>query len=427
MRRELMAAAAAFLLPAAAHAGGLGRPTVISARAFGWGGAFTAVADDASALHYNPAGLALQRKSSILLGGELIIAPRTYTPEFADPAICENDPRRCEPQSPADRPNVVPTLGYTNRLSSRGVPSRLALGVGVWNTFGGELHYDKMEDRNQPVLDMVRDAVIEVVPGVAYEVNDFLAIGAAFRLGIGLFAVDATAKPADGSFSAFGVGAGGTLGIMIRPSKSLNIGLVYRTALTVSTTGSGELQLDMTPGAPATPVDVAHDQNWPQSASIGLAYRLTPRLRLATQLDWTDWSHVEKIVVRFPGRAALDQVYDEDWADNFAAHVGGELTVSRSVDVRAGYTYDSAAVPERTIERQYLDAPKHAVGLGAGFQLSRRWRVDTAFELIFGPAREVEDNRQEYQDAGWPQRANVAPGRHEGKVYTFELQAQFQY
>ncbi len=66
MRRALLSAALVTLATTHAHAGGLGRPTVISARAFGFGGAFTPIADDPSALHYNPAGLALQSKNAIL-------------------------------------------------------------------------------------------------------------------------------------------------------------------------------------------------------------------------------------------------------------------------------------------------------------------------------------------------------------------------
>lgn len=419
MRRAILVVAA---LSGTAHAGGLGRPNVISARAFGQGGAFTAVADDASALHYNPAGLALQTESSFLVGGELIFAPRTYTPEFADDR-CTTDPRLCAPQEPESTPAIVPTLGYVGRFDQGGVPSRIALGVGVWNTFGGQLRYPKMET-GVAALDYVQDAVIEIVPGIAYEVNDFLSVGAAFRIGVGLFHIEATAKPADGEFSAQGVGAGASIGMMLRPTENLNIGLVWRSPLTVSTSGSGELLLNP---PNVTPVDVEHDQNWPQAASIGVAYRVTPTLRFSAQADWTDWSRVESIVVEFPGRDALRQEYDEDWNDNYAFHIGGEFNATPSLDLRAGYTFDTPAVPERTIERQYLDGYKHCIGAGVGYAITKRWRIDTAFELITGAPMDVEDNSAEWDMAGWPARANVSPGRHEGGVYTFELQAQYRY
>src|SRR5262245_51719450 len=126
-----------------AHAGGIGRPNPISARSIGMGGAFTAVADDPSALHFNPAGLALQPRDGFLFGGELIFAPRTYTP------ITDANGRG-EDQSPHNTPNFVPTVGYMTRFKRDGVPSRLAFGVGLWNTFGGALTYDKMANRSTP-------------------------------------------------------------------------------------------------------------------------------------------------------------------------------------------------------------------------------------------------------------------------------------
>lgn len=425
MRRALsgMLILAAATAGGAAHAGGIGRPNVISARAFGWGGAFTAVADDPSALHYNPAGLALQPRDAIMVGAEFIIAPRRYTPITRDPSTGELV--RGEDQEPENRPNILPAIGYVTRLPSGGVPSRLAIGVGLWNTFGGALNYPKSD--GAPALDHTTTAVLELVPGVAYEVNDFLAVGAAFRLGFGIFSVEATKLPADGEFSAFGVGAGASVGIMLRPARGLQVGLAWRSPLTTSTSGSGKL--DLAGNGQFTSVDVAHKQEWPQQLSLGVSFRLTPTLRLSAQGDWTDWSRVNQIVVEFPGQPGLTQLttFRVDFHDNYAVHGGAELELSPRVALRGGYTFDTNAVPDRTIERQYLDGPKHAVALGGGYQLARSWRIDTAFEYIFGSVRTVPDNRQEYTDAGWASRANKAPGEHVGQVYTFELNLQHQY
>ena len=419
MRRagQLAVGLASLLLASPAGAGGLGRPNVISARAFGQGGAFTAVADDPSALHFNPAGLAFQPRDGFLVGGELVVNPRRYTP-------VTDAGGRGEDQRPHNTLNVLPTLGYTTRLPSKGVPSRLALGVGFWNTFGGSLSYDHLDDTT-PALDRTQTAILELVPGLAYQVNERLAIGLAFRLGIGLFNIEATKHPADAEFSATGVGAGFTVGLMFRPpiaGDRLTLGLAYRSPITTKTSGEGTLELIS--GTPQN-VTIEHDQEWPQQASVGLALKVTEKLRVSTQLDWTDWSRMNRIVIEL--RGLEPQIFELDFHDNFAAHLGGELRASDKLELRAGYTFDSNAVPDRTIERQYLDGDKHGVAVGGGYQLSDRWRVDTAFEYVFGPVRLVEDNRAEYDAAGWSTRRNVAPGEHEGQVYTLELQAQYRY
>ena len=70
-------------LPASATAGGLSRPNGMSARGTGMGGTFTAWADDASAVFFNPAAMD-DAESQVDIGGELVVGPRSYTPVAED-------------------------------------------------------------------------------------------------------------------------------------------------------------------------------------------------------------------------------------------------------------------------------------------------------------------------------------------------------
>ncbi len=412
-RSALLAALTATLVVPALHTGagaaGLGRPNVASARALGWGGAFTAIADDATALHHNPAGMALQLRDSFMVGAEIIIAPRSYTPVDADG-------NEGEPQSPSDAPHVLPMLGYVTRLGQEGVPSRLALGIGFWNTFGGQLEYEKGEP-NVGAIEATQTAVLELVPGIAYEVNDFLQVGAGFRLGFGLFSVKTNKKPVTADLSSFGVGAGLTLGVMVAPSKSLRIGAVWRSPLTTNTKGTGTTETSI------GEVTVKHAQEWPQQAALGVHWQAAERFGVSLQADWTDWSRLQHIFVDLGTDGSVDLV--TDFEDSYAFHLGAQLQATERLAVRAGYTYDSSAVPDRTIERQYLDAVKHIVGLGVSYQLTSSWRLDSALEYVGGPARMVPDNRAEYAD--FPERANAAPGIHEGQIYSLELAGSYSF
>ncbi|MBI4511261.1 MAG: outer membrane protein transport protein [Deltaproteobacteria bacterium] len=413
-----LATTAAFMLtPIAAGAAGLGRPTVTSARAYGFGGAFTAVADDATALHYNPAGLALQPRDSILLGLQLALPIREYTPMKTQSGV----PTEGKTESSHKDIKFLPTLGYSTRLKSHGVPSRIALGIGAWNTYGGSGVYDPTRPNTH---DKAMSVLFELVPGIAYEVNDFLAIGAGLRLGLGIFQVVANDRPVDGEIESMGLGAGVTLGVMLTPVADFRIGLVYRSAITASTAGSGtSYTLGREKKDGIVPVDVSHEQPWPQAASLGLAYRLG-RVRLSTQVDWTDWSKVDQIV------AVLRPVYpddnplveDYDFQDSIAVHAGGEISVSQGLELRAGYTLDGNAIPDRTLQRHQLGGPKHGVALGTGVKLGETWRVDAAFEWLFGKARVVENNDEAYRK--FQSRANQNPGTHDSRLYTLEVNVQ---
>src|SRR3954468_21516568 len=74
---------AALLAAGTAHAGGLGRPNNISARGVGMGGAWTAFADDATAVWFNPAALS-DIDPQVNVGAEVVVGPRSYTPVADD-------------------------------------------------------------------------------------------------------------------------------------------------------------------------------------------------------------------------------------------------------------------------------------------------------------------------------------------------------
>jgi long-chain fatty acid transport protein len=404
----------------AASAGGLARPNPISARSVGMGGAFSAIADDPTALHFNPAGLARTTQSNVLIGGEFIVAPRTYEPDL--PA-CETQPDSapCQTQSPTSPVRPLPSLGFSTRLQSEGVPSRLAFGVGVWNSFGGQLEYQD----DPPIggtLKSTRNAVIEVVPGVAYEVNDVMAIGAAFRLGVGLFDSEAISRPSDAELSAKGIGAGATLGILITPSETLSVGAYYRTALNVTTTGSGVVHTGTD-----LDVDVEFTQKWPQQAGMSVAMVPVDKVTLAVQFDWIGWSLVDIISPQFAGDPALTRqaAIVTDWDDNYQLHAGAQVEPSKKLAIRGGFTFDSIAVTPRLRERQFLDGNSIFLALGGSYHLTKKLRVDTAFEYGPGGTTTIPNNAMEV--SAWPSRANVAPGDHSGQLYTLELAFQYLY
>jgi long-chain fatty acid transport protein len=396
------------VLGGAAHAGGLERPNQISARGVGLGGAFTGIADDGSAWYFNPAGAAFA-DDTLMIGGEFVYAPRSFTPVDASGT-------RGATQS-ATAASPVPSLGLVIHPSSDGVPSRLALGAGVWNSFGGAISFPKMADANVPAINASTDLVIEVAAGAAYEVDDVFSVGAAVRMGIGAFSVDATSHPIpQANLSSMGVGIGATAGIMLRPIKPLSVGLTWRSGMNISTQGSGTA--DFTLNTPST-VNVQQVQHWPQQIALGAALK-AGAVRLAAQLDWTQWSRFDQLLIEFPDQPLNDQTFDLSWHDNYAVRGGVEVETGFGA-VRAGAYYDTSAVPDRTIERQYLDSNKIGVAAG-GSGAFGGWRVDGAIDFTLPGTRTVRDNRGDYTFPGgtWS-FANTAPGDYHGYVVTVEL------
>lgn len=393
------AALSLILLGSTAHAGGLGRPNGISARGVGMGGAWTAFVDDSTAVWFNPGALSdVEPQANV--GAEVVVGPRTFTPVADDGT-----------RGPAQEATVVapvPSAGVVGRFSYDGQPSRFTLGGGVWNTFGGKVAFPKS---GMPALDSTEDAVVEASAGTAVRISDKLSIGAALRVGIGLFSVESTQMPYDAELSATGVGVAMAWGMLWKPVDKVRVGLAWRAPMNITTTGSG--QLDGASGLEQ--VSVEHEQAWPQSASLGLGIAATPALRLAAQVDWVQWSTVTDLVVKLPGSGNPDQIYREDWDDSWTVRLGGDYAVSKAVALRAGAYVDTAAVPDRTIERQYLDSRKIGVAGGGSFRFGA-WRVDAAVDFVLPNTRTVPQNTATTPDYD---RAK-APGDYRGTLLTFE-------
>lgn len=399
MTRVSLAAtlAAALLASAPAHAGGPSRPIAGSATASGLAGAFTAVADDPYAIHANPAGLGFMG-AQLLASLEYVVAPRSYEP--IDPMTGERQPIQ---ETTVSSP--VPTVGITWKPSPD-----ITIGAGAWNTYGGSLEWDKGPPET-PAIEASTELVFELATGIGWAVNDRVSLGAGLRVGFGFFSTTTNRRPGTGTISGFGVGLGATAGLMVRASDQLTIGAAWRSPMDVKTTGNGRLA---TAGSPnLMDVDFEHVQQWPQSASLSAALAASDTLTVIGQLDWTQWSRVDSIVVDVRNRAVA-QNFQVDWEDSIAVRLAAQLRASDGLVLRGGLVYDTNAVPDRTIERHYLDADKYGGAIGAGIRLSPRMVLDVNANAVFAPTRHVPVMNVE----GWAGQSNTAPGDYASAFFT---------
>jgi long-chain fatty acid transport protein len=194
----------------------------------------------------------------------------------------------------------------------------------------------------------------------------------------------------------------------------VKIGVTWRSPLRVTTKGDGTIVFN----GPAERHEVRHEQKWPQQASVGVGWQATPLLKLAGQVDWEGWTIMDQLTIEFPTSSLAPQIYPEYWNDTWTLRGGAEFAVSPSVALRAGAYYDTAAVPDRTIERQYTDSDK--IGLAGGASVSvGGWRFDAAVDGLIPQTRTVPNNSAEVM--GFTPLLNKAPGDYRGTLVTFEL------
>ena len=195
-----------------------------------------------------------------------------------------------------------------------------------------------------------------------------------------------------------GWGLNGQFGLMLRPRKDLQFGLTYKTRAVVNSEGdaSGNAGVQLANiGLGAARPDFHYDAEvvnaFPQMVSGGVSWRAHPRMRLAAQLDWIDWSGAfDDLHVKLKngnnadlngvvGSDAMEDFVPLDWKDQLIVRLGGEFSVTDFIQLRAGYSYGRSPVPDGTLTPLTAVIMEHSLSAGAGWQCDR-WSVDFAYQ-----------------------------------------------
>jgi len=379
-----------------ARAGGFTRPTGIGARASGMGGGFAAVASDASAVFHNPAGL-VTIPSEVLVGSELVFIIRKYQP----------------PGGEVQKASTVPLPLHYAFGSARFLVGRnlhMALGLGVFASQGGAIDY-----KQRPITEGVvksRIGLYEFAPAVAFELDRRVHVGASLRIGLGFFSVirgcgdllscnqGRMAQTFTVLDTLYGVGFGYSLGILVEPFDGFTVGATYRSNIDVTARGNGALH------AGGRTYDASIRLPFPQTVSIGLAYRINPKWLVALQWDWVDNARFQELFVdvknvHLPRSLMATSM---NWNDSFSVHAGVEFQPLSWLQVRWGVVYDSSAIKLQYRSRDMEDAQNLGFDAGVSF-LFGRWRIEASLDTLMG------DVANGFKTVTAPQSA-LAPGKH---------------
>jgi len=268
------------------------------ARAVGLGGAFIALADDASAVSFNPAGLAQLLSPEFSLVAESLRRNQTFS-------------RFKSSDQDFDDSSLKDTAFHPLFLSAT-IPFRQG-GRNVAVTFSYQrlVDFDFESDRNlafrSPVPgstprrltnSVTQKGSLDVYSiAIGAELTPRVLAGASFNLWRGQWSFDSR-QEIEGSGSVYDIiqdnkfrGVNLNAGLLWR-SKYLNMGLAYRSGFRAEYTFSGRYTALDDQGRPVVQPaqDGLLDLNWPESLGVGLAYKPSDRLTFTYDQVKTRWS-----------------------------------------------------------------------------------------------------------------------------------------
>jgi long-chain fatty acid transport protein len=379
------------------------------------GAAVAAPCNAASAVFFNPAGVLGGSKAWVIQGGVTLIRP---VGSFTDSAT--------RTQTDMNKATYPVPSGYLAHQFS----SKFAAGIGVFAPYGLTTEWNPSFPGRYLGYKTTL-ASIYVQPTVA------IALMPGLQLGVGADYVHSTAKVhrrldasaqsetvsgqtftlamlgvppgtdfADVLFDVSGSGWGGHAGLLWKASDRLSVGVRYMSQVKVNFSGTAaftpvatgitlaagnpfdapagttlEQALFGGAGTALSAQDASTSITMPAQLVAGVAFTVTPSLRVMADWQWTHWRSFSSLDLHLATADTTLSEY-EGYTNSDAFRAGFDWQAASSVTIRGGVLTHGGAAPDQTVTPMLPEGQRFEGTLGAGIQLGPALRLDLAYQYI---------------------------------------------
>lgn len=363
-----------------------------AARAMAAGGAFTAIANDASAVYFNPAGLIQLSKLSFTVGTTLI-APSTSF-RGPSPSISEWN---------MDKQSFFPSHFY----AAYPINDKLAVGFGFYTPFGLGTRWAN-DWVGKFIATDTKLATYSLNPVVAYMINDWISIGGGFSYNFADVKIARKASLApfngealvtlDGSDKGtFGFNAG----LLLKPHKKFSIGFNYHSQMNFTFKGTAVSEGPSAASAVLPSGDVEAKFTSPQTIYIGLATTAINKLLLSFDIQLIGWSSYDSLKVDFKNENLSDISSPRLYENSYCIRFGGEYELFEKFFIRAGILLDKNPIKDEYLDPLLPDSDRWGFSGGFGYSLTNNLTFDFAYLFIRSNQRTIENSKVSYAGNGF--------------------------
>ncbi|MFW6140394.1 MAG: OmpP1/FadL family transporter [Acidobacteriota bacterium] len=380
----------------------------LGARAISMGGAFVGLADDYSAVFWNPAGIACFKNKTLGFSGDLIMPSSTYELEMLGMTLIDAQLKS----------NTYPSgiAAYYHPITDK-----LVAGIGIYTPSGLGAEWEGSDffvpvitpAQSQPYKQKSFIGVVTISPAAAYQVSDAVSVGASLNINYGFFNLNRWAGAVNipmppyvvdlGQYEeeSSGWGVGATLGVLVEPSDRVSLGLTFRTPTKVSMSGEASIYNFSLLGYPGKS-EFDREVTYPMWIAGGLAFHPIESLTFTLDAQYTNWAKLDELETEFKdtiwqaamaGTAA--DVMELQWEDAVQIRFGAEYLLDK-VAFRAGYYYDPAPAPDKTMNILIPSYTFNAFTFGIGYEMDGL-HVDAMLEYLVAKERNVAVNEVNQQ------------------------------
>lgn len=355
-------ASALLALSGAASASGF---ALIEQNASGMGNAFAggaAIADDASTVFFNPAGM------TRLAGKQIAIAAHYIKPSMKYSGTGMNSNMGGDAGGPA----IVPNAYFVMEMDSG-----MNFGLGLNAPFGLQTEYDSAwAGQHQAIKSKIE--TININPSLAYRVNDDFSVGAGIDY-----------QRISGELSNYGgavlgmttvkgddTGWGYNLGLLYNVNENSRLGMSYRSAIKYTLSGTVETSLPFANGPASLDIEL------PDTFSMSVFHRLADNLDVMGDASYTGWSSFKQVKVLDASGTVISNTV-ENWKNTWRLSVGATHHYSEQWSSRIGVAYDQSPVTDEFRTARVPDNDRTWLALGGQYKMDAASTIDFGYAHLF--------------------------------------------
>jgi long-chain fatty acid transport protein len=363
---------------------------LLEGNASGLGNAYAgsaAVAEDASTVFFNPAGMTLLPGRNVAFSVDLVRPSAKF-----DNQGSTVPPGQGIGGNGGDAGDwaAIPA-GYM----SWQLTDRLFAGLGVGAPFGLKTEYGAdWVGRFHAVKSEIK--TVNINPSIAFKVNDVLSIG----VGVNFQRIDAdltnlvtnpglAGSLASGRIKGDDTAWGWNAGLMWQVSDTTRLGAAYRSKMDYKLEGTARFTgLNATGNIVATALnagrggDVTADVELPDTATFSVAQKISDRWTMLGDISWTGWSTLQDLTVN---RVDGVNVTTEElrWRDTWRVAFGGTYAYTDALSLKFGLAWDQTPVRDTTRLPRVPDEDRVWLSLGLQWRPNATSAVDVGYAHLF--------------------------------------------
>lgn len=387
--------------------------TTASGRSYAGG---AAIADDASTIFSNPAGMTELKRAEVQVGTYMIAPNAEITNRGSNSAgtpFAGQSGQGFEPQ-------LAGNLYFATPVSEK-----LWAGFAVTVPFALKNEYDKdFIGRYDSTSSDIR--VIDLGPSIAYKIAPNLSLGGGIDVQYAkaklIKAIPVTVSTTtDGEYTVEGSdwSVGFNVGALYKPRSDLRLGLTYRSAIDHKL--EGDATTDVAALALHSVQGVSADLRLPDTTALGVAYDITPTVTLLGQVSYYGWSRFNEVRLKLAD--GTEQATTENFRDTWSLSLGAQWAVAPGWKLRGGMLYDQTPTRDQYRSTIVPDVDRLWASIGASYDITDSIALDVSYAHMF--AKDGPINRTNVFPGGLPTVQTSATTETSADIIGLSLRFQF--